>query len=106
MLCVFIHYRSVSVFVYSTIVCRILFMSATLLDVCVLLLFAALYTYRLNYCALVLGAVHPKHPTGEGHDIYVQGAESLQVDGSRSHTPDPCRRLFQTLKRKGYAPFH
>ncbi len=34
---------------YSTIVCRILFMPATLLDVCVLLLFAALYTYRLNY---------------------------------------------------------
>ena len=28
---------------YSTVVCRILFMPATLLDVCVLLLFAALY---------------------------------------------------------------
>ncbi len=29
--------------VYSTIVCHILFMTATLLDVCVLLSFAALY---------------------------------------------------------------
>ena len=39
--------------VYSTIVCRILFMPATLLDVCVLLLFAALLVYmqtRLLQC--------------------------------------------------------
>jgi hypothetical protein len=35
--------------VYSTIVYHILFMKATLFDVCVLLLFSSLYTYRLNY---------------------------------------------------------
>jgi hypothetical protein len=32
--CVYIHYGSVNVCVYSTIVCRILCMPATLLDVC------------------------------------------------------------------------
>jgi hypothetical protein len=53
--CVYIHYRSVSVCVYSTIVCLILFMPATLLDVCVLLSFAALYTYRLNYFNVTIG---------------------------------------------------
>ncbi len=41
--------------VYSTIVCRILFMSATLLDVCVLLSFAPLYKYRLNYFSVTIG---------------------------------------------------
>jgi hypothetical protein len=53
--CVYIHYRSVNVCVYSTIVCRILCMPATLLDVCFLLLFAALYTYRLNYFNVTIG---------------------------------------------------
>ncbi len=53
--CVYIHYRSVSVFVYSTIVYHILFMTATLLDVSVLLLFATLYTYRLNYFNVTIG---------------------------------------------------
>ncbi len=53
--CVCIHYRSVSVCVYSTIVCHILFTPATLLDVCVLLSFAALYTYRLNYFIVTIG---------------------------------------------------
>ncbi len=37
------------------IVCSIIFIQATLLDVCVLLLFAALYTYRLNYFNINLG---------------------------------------------------
>ncbi len=53
--CVYIHYRSVSVCVYSTIVCLILFMPATLLDVCVLSSFASLYTYRLNYFNVTIG---------------------------------------------------
>jgi hypothetical protein len=35
--------------VYSTIVCHILLMKDTLFDVYVLLLFATLHTYRLNY---------------------------------------------------------
>ncbi len=34
MVCVYIHYGSVNMCVYSTIVCRILCMPATLLDVC------------------------------------------------------------------------
>ena len=46
--CVYIHYRSVSVCVYSTIVCRILFMPATLLDVCFLLLFQYIQTKLLQ----------------------------------------------------------
>jgi hypothetical protein len=45
---------------YSTIVCRILFMPATLLDVCVLLLFAALYTYRLNYFNVTIGIIQAR----------------------------------------------
>ena len=53
--CVYIHYSSVSGCVYSTVVCRILFMPATLLDVCVLILFAALYTYRLCYFNVTIG---------------------------------------------------
>jgi hypothetical protein len=37
------------------IVCRILFIPATLLDVCVFLLFEELYTYRLNYFNVTIG---------------------------------------------------
>ena len=40
--CVYIHYSSVRGCVYSTIVCRILFMPATLLDACVLILFCSI----------------------------------------------------------------
>jgi hypothetical protein len=50
---VYIHYRSVSGCVYSTIVFIIIFIQDTLLDVCVLLLFTVLYTYRLNYFNLL-----------------------------------------------------
>jgi hypothetical protein len=53
--CVYIHYKIVSVCVYSTIVFHILFIPVTLLDVCVLLLFAVLYTYRLNYFNVTIG---------------------------------------------------
>ena len=42
MVCVYIHYSGVSGCVYSTIVCHILFMPATLLDVCVLILFCSI----------------------------------------------------------------
>ena len=42
MVYVYIHYSGVSGCVYSTIVCRILFMPATLLDVCVLILFCSI----------------------------------------------------------------
>jgi hypothetical protein len=53
--CAYIRYRSVSVCVYSTIVCRILFMPTALLDVCVLLLFTVLYTCRINYFNVTVG---------------------------------------------------
>ena len=49
MVCACTHYRSVSGCVCSTIVCSIIYIQAKLLDVCALLLFAALYTYRLKY---------------------------------------------------------
>ncbi len=56
---------------YSTIiVCIIIYIQYKLLDVLDLLLFVALYTYRLNYYVLlpysyweiVLGEDHPKRP--------------------------------------------
>ncbi len=44
--------------VYSTIVFIIIFIQATLLDVCVLLLFPVLYTYRLNCFNLLLEIIN------------------------------------------------
>ena len=53
--CVYVFIIGVSVCVCSTIVYHILFIPATLLDVCVLLSFASLYTYRLNYFNVTIG---------------------------------------------------
>ncbi len=78
---------------YSTIVCLILFMSATLLDVCVLLSFASLYTYRLNYLTdtSLLAALdrnrieillEPMHPMVEGSPVILQDHHILKERNS------------------------
>ena len=54
MVCAYNYYRSVGGCVYSTIiVCIIIYIQYKLLDVLDLLLFVALYTYRLNYYVLL-----------------------------------------------------
>ena len=66
--CAYIRYRSVSGCVYSTIVCRILFMPTALLDVCVLLLFAV-HTYRLSLCYFL----------GLGHILLTRVGDSFKL---------------------------
>jgi hypothetical protein len=60
--------RSMSGCVYSTIVCRIFFIPGTLLELCVLLLFAV-HTYRLSLCYFL----------GLGHILLTRVGDSFKL---------------------------